>query len=104
MPNRRKVGANLVGSPRVKYCFEQRAVFESSNNAPVGSRLAAFAGASGHACPPARVARNRQRDRAGVAPHLSVHQGQINLLDVSRAKLLREMLMRAVISRHNHRT
>ena len=59
--------------------------------------------ARGHARAAARIARNGQRDRAGIARHLAVHQRQINFPDISRTELLGEMFVRTVIPRHDHR-
>ena len=103
MPDGRKVRADLVRAPGVEHGLDQRAAIQARDHAPVGSRVAALGCARGHARAAARIARNGQRDRAGIARHLAVHQRQINFPDVSRTELFGEMFVRLVIPRHDHR-
>ena len=103
MPDGRKVRADLVRAPGVQHGLDQRAAIQARDHAPVGPRVAALGCARGHARAAARIARNGQRDGAGIARHLSVHQRQINFPDVARAELFGEMFVRRVIPRHDHR-
>ena len=88
--------------PVVEHGLDQRAAVQARDHAPVGPRVAALACARGHARAAARIARNGQRDRAGIARHFSMHQRQINFSDIARTELLGEMFVRLVVPRHNH--
>ena len=103
MPDGRKVRADLVRAPGMQGGLDQRAAVQARDDAPVGARVPALGGARGHARAASRIARNGQRDRAGIARHFSVHKRHINFSDVARAKLFGEIFVRSVVARHHHR-
>ena len=104
MPDRGKVRADLVRASRVQHGLDQRAAIQARDHPPVGSRVAARAPARRHPRPAVRIARDGQRDGAGIARHLAVNQREINLPNVPRPELLGEIFMRRIIPRHHHRS
>ena len=78
----------VCGSAATSVKFSSRAITRQSVRA-----CAAFRDARRHARAPARIARNRQRDGAGIARHVPVHQRQINFVHVARAELFGKMFV-----------
>ena len=101
MADRGKMHANLVRAAGVQPRFHQRERFETQKHAPVRARLAPFAAPRGHAGAPYQIARDRQRDRAGIFRQAAMKQRQIVFLNVPLLKLIGQRAMRRVISRHH---
>jgi len=97
-----EVCANLVRATGVQGQHHERRAVQARDDAPVGARVPASGGASRHTRATARVARNRERDRAGIARHFAVHEREIDFTHVAGAKFVREMLVGSVVPRHDN--